>query len=65
MAEYYSKDYADLSRAGARIVQNMDIETRKRLSDSYNAKPWQSISDVPIEFRDSVALAMVKLRRER
>ena len=65
MPTFYSKDYADLSRTGARIVQNMDIETRKRLSDSYNAKPWQSISDVPIEFRDSVALAMVKLRRDR
>ena len=65
MPTFYSKDYADLSRAAARVVQNMDIETRKRLSDSYNAKAWQSISDVPIEFRDAVALAMVKLRRER
>ena len=65
MPEFYSKDYADLSRAGARVVQNMDMETRKRLSDSYNAKAWQYISDVPIEFRDAVALAMVKLRRER
>jgi hypothetical protein len=64
MATAFSQDYADLSRAGAVVAQSLDVDARKRLGDSY-APPWQALADVPLEFRDSVALAMVKIRRAR
>ena len=64
MATAFSKDYADLSRAGAVVAQSLDADARKRLGDSY-ATPWQALADVPLEFRDPVALAMVKIRRAR
>ena len=64
MATALSKDYADLSRAGAVVAQTLDRDARKRLSDSYEP-PWQQLADVPMEFRDPVALAMVKIRRAR
>lgn len=60
----FSADYADLSRAGARVAQTLDRDARQRLADSYSP-PWQSLANVPIEFRDAVSLAMVEIRRER
>lgn len=60
----FSPDFADLSRAGAVVAQGLDIDARQRLAESYSP-PWQTLADVPSEFRDSVALAMVEIRRER
>lgn len=60
----FSPDYADLSRAGAVVVQTLDREARQRLVDSYSP-PWQTLADVPAEFRDAVSLAMVQIRRNR
>lgn len=60
----YSPDFADLSRAGGVVAQTLDREARQRLADSYSP-PWQTLADVPVEFRDAVSLAMVQIRRDR
>jgi hypothetical protein len=64
VASEFSKDFADLSRAGAIVAQTLEVDARKRLAASYSP-PWQSLVDVPSEFRDAVALAMVGIRRKR
>lgn len=62
MASEFSEDFADLSRSGAIVAQTLGVDARKRLAASYSP-PWQSLTDVPQEFRDAVAVAMVKIRK--
>lgn len=57
-----SPDIVDLSRAGARVAQTLEIDARQRLAESYS-RPWQTLTDVPMEFRDAVSLAMAQIRR--
>ena len=59
----YTREYADLSRGGAVVAQTLEPEARTRMALSYESKPWQSITDVPVEFRDAVARAIVEMRR--